>query len=151
MHNYIFIKKLDSNAKMPTRAHDNDAGWDLYCIEEVTINGGERKTIKTGISLAMPDNWRGLIWPRSGLAVKNGVDVLAGVIDSGYRGEVKVCLFNSTIPLPLFETAQDVAVSFKAGDKIAQILFEKIDDVLLVETDTLSETDRGEKGFGSSG
>ena len=146
----VFVKLLSPEAKLPTRK-DGDAGWDLYSIEDITINGGEYKTIKTGISIQMPKGWVGCIWPRSGLSVKQGADVLAGVVDSTYTGEIMVCLSNNTTPLPLFETPGDVAIHISKGDRIAQILFHELPDVELIEVDRLDETERGEKGFGSSG
>jgi dUTP pyrophosphatase len=147
------VKLLHEDAKVPTKANKSDAGWDLYAIEDVTINGGERKTVKTGISIEIPEGYAGLIWPRSGLAVKKGIDVLAGVIDQGYRGEIMVCLFNSTIPLPLFETPQDenVQVRIKKGDRIAQILFHETYQFKMHAVSELTTSERGGSGFGSSG
>jgi len=129
------------NAILPTQAHTSDAGWDLYSCEPKTILPSERATINTGISLAIPNSFVGLIWPRSGMAVKQGIDVLAGVIDSGYRGEVKVCLLN---------TGEEF-VTIEAGDRIAQILFQEVPKFKLIETTDLNETDRNSGGFGSSG
>ncbi len=129
------------NAILPTQAHASDAGWDLYSCEPKTILPSERQTINTGISLAMPNSFVGLIWPRSGMAVKKGIDVLAGVIDSGYRGEVKVCLLNTG----------NIPVTIDTGDRIAQILFQEVPKFKLIETKELNETDRNSGGFGSSG
>lgn len=146
----VFVTKEDGKAIIPTKAHKTDAGWDLYSIHPVTIRGGERKVIHTGIKMAIPDGFVGLIWPRSGLSVKHGLDVLAGVIDSGYRGEIMVCLHNTNQYLPLFPN-DNIDISIPAGEKIAQILFHKLPEVELIATETLNQTDRGEKGFGSSG
>jgi len=141
----IRIKKTSETATIPTKAHDSDAGWDLYADEDVIINPNTQRLISTGISMEIPDGTVGLIWPRSGLAVKKGVDVFAGVVDSGYRGEVKVCLFNagSVWSTPRVEIAK--------GDRIAQILFQHVPRFQLEEVFDLEEADRGEGGFGSSG
>lgn len=147
----VRAKLLSKEAKMPTRSNLSDAGWDLYSTEDVVITGGQRKIVKTGISLQIPDEWVGLIWPRSGLSVKKGLDVLAGVVDSGYRGEIMVCLYNTNTQLQLFADENDPSVTIKKGDRIAQILFQRVPDIHLVEVDELSNSDRGEKGFGSSG
>jgi len=137
----INLTRTQPNAVQPTQAHASDAGWDLYSCEPKTILPSERATINTGISLAIPNSFVGLIWPRSGMAVKKGIDILAGVIDSGYRGEVKVCLLN---------TGQ-VPVTIDTGDRIAQILFQEVPKFKLVEITDLNETDRNAGGFGSSG
>ena len=104
----ISVKLLENNAKMPTRANANDAGWDLYSTIDTIIPSKQRKTVKTGIALEMPEHMAGLIWPRSGLSVKKGIDVLAGVVDSGYRGEIMVCLYNTS----------DENVSINCGDRV---------------------------------
>ena len=98
---------LNKNAKKPTKTNLTDAGWDLYASEDVVVRAGTRNTIKTGIALQIPNEWVGLIWPRSGLSVKKGADVLAGVIDSGYRGEILVCLQN-TNPYSEYGMGQDI-------------------------------------------
>lgn len=146
----IRVKVLNSDATVPSRANLSDAGWDLYASEDIVIRGGGRKTVKTGIALQIPDEWVGLVWPRSGMSVKKGADVLAGVIDSGYRGEVMVCLYNTNHKLPLFAD-DEIDIVIKKGDRIAQILFQRVPDVELIEVDSLSDSDRGDKGFGSSG
>lgn len=128
------------DAMMPTKAHTTDAGFDIYSAEDVVIQPKQRKTVCTGISLQMPDNYAGLIWPRSGLSVKKGLDVLAGVIDSGYRGEIMVCLYNTS-----FE-----AVKIKHGDKIAQIIFQEVPCVSMIPMATLDSSQRGDNGFGST-
>ena len=112
-----------------------------YACESKTIQINERETINTGIALAIPKSFVGLIWPRSGMAVKKGIDVLAGVVDSGYRGEVKVCLLNTGWEPMVIE----------AGDRIAQILFQEVPKFKLNEKTSLDETDRNSGGFGSSG
>tara|TARA_R110002020_G_scaffold103752_25_gene243279 strand:- start:556 stop:1098 length:543 start_codon:yes stop_codon:yes gene_type:complete len=137
----IKTKKVDPEAKIPTKAHKSDAGWDMYALEDQHIAPKQRELVRTGISLEIPEGVVGLIWPRSGLAVKSGIDVFAGVVDSGYRGEVGVCLYNSS------ETPLDV----KKGDRIAQILFQEIPNFKLEEATELDSTSRGQGGFGSSG
>ena len=137
----INVKKLEPNAKIPTRANQSDAGWDLYSLVTRSISPSQRVTIRTGISLQIPEEYVGLIWPRSGMSVKNGIDVLAGVVDSGYRGEIKVCLLNTSREW----------MDIKEGDRIAQILFQEVPHFQLQEVDILQNSDRGEGGFGSSG
>lgn len=143
----IKVKLLYKYAKVPTRSNSSDAGWDLYATEDTVIYEGTRKIIKTGICLQIPEQWVGLIWPRSGLAVRQGVDVLAGVIDSGYRGEVLVCLQNTN---PVQAGGFD-NIEIKKGDRIAQILFQKVPDIKMVLVNELSNSDRGEDGIGSTG
>ena len=135
------VKKLDPAATVPTKANDTDAGYDLYALEDCEIGANNHKLIKTGISMAIPKGYVGLIWPRSGLAYKHGLDVFAGVIDAGYRGDVGVLLYNSRLD----------HYKINKGDRIAQILFQKIEDFDLVETDNLDDSARGVGGFGSSG
>ena len=139
--NMVQVQLLNEAAKVPTRANLTDAGFDLYSVEDLIIAPQSRKTVKTGISLEMPDHFAGLIWPRSGLSVKSGIDVLAGVIDSGYRGEIMVCLYN---------TSKDV-VEIKRGDRIAQIIFQEVPLVSLSLSETLGSSQRGDNGFGSTG
>ena len=128
-------------AKTPTRTNSTDAGWDLYSVEDCIIPPKQRKTINTGIAIEMPSNMAGLIWPRSGLSVKHGLDVLAGVVDAGYRGEIMVCLYNTS-----FES-----VEIHNGDRIAQIIFQEVPHVTMVVQETLGSSQRGDNGFGSSG
>lgn len=137
----IEVQKLDPRAIIPTRANKSDAGYDLYALEGLTIPEGSRSLVSTGIAMAIPRGQVGLIWPRSGLAVKSGIDVFAGVVDSGYRGEIKICLYNSS----------STPFSIDAGDRVAQILFQEVGDFCLSEVKELDVTDRGHGGFGSSG
>ena len=109
------IKKLDEDAIIPTKANRLDAGYDLYAFHGTILQKHAHKLIKTGISMAIPEGYVGLIWPRSGMAYKHGIDVFAGVIDSSYRGEIGVVLYNS----------QYSNYSIEKGDRIAQILFKK--------------------------
>jgi dUTP pyrophosphatase len=135
------IKKLSDKAIIPTKAHDTDAGYDLYTTESYTLKPGERKVFKTDISLAIPPTLYGRIAPRSGLAVKKGIDVLAGVVDSSYRGEVSVVLIN---------LGQE-SVTIWPEDKIAQIIFEEYSSHEFTLVDELDTTKRNTNGFGSSG
>tara|TARA_R110002020_G_scaffold18608_1_gene64738 strand:- start:132 stop:578 length:447 start_codon:yes stop_codon:yes gene_type:complete len=137
----IGIKKLSEDAIVPTRANDTDAGWDLYVPHDFLLSHQTRALVPTDISMAIPTGYVGLIWDRSGVAVKKGVHRFAGVIDSGYRGEVKVCLWNSS----------EWDVHFRKGERIAQILFQAIPECDLIEVEELDATERGEGGFGSSG
>jgi dUTP pyrophosphatase len=138
------IKRLTDTAIAPTYATDGSAGLDLYadedCILDSVYDGG-RKVISTGISVEIDADKVGLIWPRSGIAVKNGIDTGAGVIDSDYRGGVKVLLFNHG----------EYAYKIKRGDRIAQLLIVPCYRPNIVAVDNLDETERGEAGFGSSG
>ena len=137
----IGIKKLSEDAIVPTRANDTDAGWDLYVPHDFLLPHETRALVPTDISMAIPTGYVGLIWDRSGVAVKKGVHRFAGVIDSGYRGEVKGCLWNSS----------EWDVHFRKGERIAQILFQAIPECDLIEVEELDTTERGEGGFGSSG
>ena len=138
--NKVKVKFIDESAKVPSRANEHDAGFDLYSVENLIIAAQSRKTVKTGISLEIPETMAGLIWPRSGLSVKSGIDVLAGVIDSGYRGEIMVCLYNTS----------QVAVNIKHGDRVAQIIFQEVPLVTMEVHSTLGSSQRGENGFGST-
>lgn len=136
----VFIKYLHKNGKIPTKVNSNDAGFDLYANIDTVIPPKQRKTVSTGIALQMPEHFAGLIWPRSGLSVKQGIDVLAGVIDSGYRGEIMVCLYNTS----------DENVIINTGDRIAQIIFQEVPHVIMEVHESLGSSQRGENGFGSS-
>lgn len=137
----VGVKLLNDHSKTPTRANEFDAGFDLYASEDRLIAPQSREVIRTGIALEIPDGLAGLIWPRSGLSVKQGIDVLAGVIDSGYRGEIMVCLLNTSV----------YSVNISTGDRIAQILFQQVPSIELSVRQSLSSSERGDKGFGSSG
>ena len=137
----IKVKKISTSAITPTKANEFDAGWDLYASEDAIIDPSKTELISTDISFAIPDGYVGLIWDRSGMAAKRGLHRFAGVIDSGYRGEVKVCLWNSS----------DKYCVINAGERIAQILFQEVPSFTMVEVNSLDDTDRGTGGFGSSG
>ena len=135
------FKKLDARATLPTRGSPAAAGLDIYCIEEVTIGPRERHLAKTGLAVAIPHGYYGRIAPRSGLAVKQGLDVLAGVIDSDYRGEIGCLLYNTS----------DETIHLPAQSKICQLIIEKIELPTAVWADDLTDTSRGSGGFGSTG
>jgi dUTP pyrophosphatase len=137
----LHIQKLHEEAVLPTYAHDTDAGMDLYCAVDITIAAGDRVQIKTGIALAIPFGYAGLIWDKSGLSHKYGLKVLGGVVDAGYRGEVLVGILNTSTE----------AYTFAQGDKVAQLLVQKVEHPTIVEVASLEETTRGANGFGSTG
>lgn len=136
--------RLTDVASAPARAHDDDAGYDLRAAEAVTIPAGARASVGTGVAVAIPDGHAGLVLPRSGLALRHGIALVnaPGLIDAGYRGEVRVLLLN-TDPSEPFEVA--------VGDRIAQLLIVRHEAPELVEVEALGESVRGEGGFGSSG
>lgn len=138
----IQIKKLSDKAKIPSQGSKHAAGYDLYAAEEVLVNTMGRKLVKTNISISIPEGYYGRIAPRSGLAYKNGIDVLAGVIDSDYRGDIGVILLN---------TDHNLDFEVNVGDRIAQIIIEKCHSVNWETVETLDTTVRSEGGFGSSG
>lgn len=135
------IKKLTDTAVVPVFAHTTDAGMDLFADEVVEVKPGERVLVSTGIAMAIPEGYVGLVWDKSGLAVKRGIKTMAGVIDAGYRGEIKVALLNTT----------DETQSFEIGDKVSQMLIQKIEQPEMMVVNELSDTERGEGGFGSTG
>ena len=137
----IKVQKLTKSARMPNKANHFDAGWDIYAADDAVIEPTKAELLGTDIALGIPEGYVGLIWDRSGMAAKRGIHRFAGVIDSGYRGEIKVCLWNSS---------EEYCVINK-GDKIAQILFQPVPHFVLTEVNGLSPTDRGSGGFGSSG
>lgn len=124
------------------RANPSDAGLDLCASEGCVIPSGHRTATPTGIALEIPEGYYGRVAPRSGLAVKHGIDVLAGVVDSGYRGEIKVVLLN---------TDSEKSFEIRRGDRIAQLIIEKHYNFELEEASDLTDSDRGSLGFGSSG
>jgi len=135
------ITRLTETAKIPTQASPYAAGWDLYADEDIVIKAMNRAMVATGIAIALPQNTAGLIWPRSGLAYKHGIDVLAGVIDSDYRGGIGVVLQNhSGVPFVI-----------QHGDRIAQLLIQPLVQVDMMVVTDLDHTDRGDGGFGSTG
>jgi len=144
MVSQIPLLRLDEGLPLPKRAHPGDAGVDLYSTTDVRIEPGERTLVATGVALALPHGTVGLIHPRSGLAAKHGLTVVntPGTIDAGYRGEIKVCLLN---------TDRESAVDIKRGDRIAQLLVQRVELPDFKEVSFLDETVRGAGGYGSSG
>jgi dUTP pyrophosphatase len=138
----INVKKLSDNAIIPAKGSAFAAGYDLYAAEDAVVNCGTRKLIKTNISMEITPGYYGRIAPRSGLAYKNGIDVLAGVIDSDYRGDIGVILYNSD---------KNIDFIVKKGDRIAQIIFEACYSATLNEAENLDNTLRQSGGFGSTG
>jgi len=138
----INVKKLSENAIIPTQATYFAAGYDLYAAEDAVVVCGTRKLIKTNISMEITPGYYGRIAPRSGLAYKNGIDVLAGVIDSDYRGDIGVILYN---------TDKNIDFTVKKGDRIAQIIFEACYIATLNNVENLDNTLRQAGGFGSTG
>lgn len=144
----VQIQRLSEDGILPTKSHIDDAGWDLYSSQDSEILGGRRKTISTSIAMSIPKGYVGLIWPRSGLSVNSGVDVLAGVIDAGYLGEIQVCLLNTNGRGDEWMNSLQIA----KGDRIAQIVFHKLPDIKIIEVNELNDySSRGLEGFGSSG
>lgn len=138
------IKRLDPSVELPTYAYVGDAGLDLRANEDVTLAPHERRPISTGLAVAIPEGFAGFVQPRSGLALKQGLSMAntPGLVDSHYRGELKVCAVNLDDEHP---------ISIERGERIAQLVIQRVPTVRLVEVDELDETDRGAGGFGSSG
>lgn len=137
------VRRLDPDVALPVRAHPGDAGLDLCAAQTLTLAPGERAAVATGLAVAIPPGWVGLVHPRSGLALRHGLTVAnaPGTIDAGYRGELKVLLVNlGADPVPITR-----------GDRVAQLLLQQVGDVEVVEVATLEATERGEGGFGSTG
>ena len=137
----LSFKKLDERAVLPSRGSSYAAGLDLYSIEDLTIGPKQRYLARTGLAVAIPEGHYGRVAPRSGLATNNGVDVLAGVIDADYRGEIGCLLYNTG----------DETINLTAQSKICQLIIEKIITPEAAWADEINETDRGSGGFGSTG
>ena len=140
----ILVQRLDDGLPLPERAHPGDAGVDLRSTIDVTLKPGERAMVATGIAVAIPDGYAGLVQPRSGLAATHGIGVVnaPGLIDSGYRGEIKAILINLDA---------DEAFEIRRGDKIAQLVIYPVPPTTWRAVDELPSSDRGASGFGSSG
>ena len=138
------VRRLDDRAQLPTRAYPGDAGLDLYALDDGVLGPGERASIRTGIAVEIPDGQAGLVLPRSGLAARHGIAIVnaPGLIDSGYRGEVRVLLLN---------TDRAASFAFSSGERIAQLVLVRIETPEVVEVDALATSERGAGGFGSSG
>jgi dUTP pyrophosphatase len=140
----ILIHRLDEAAPIPAYAHPGDAGADLCTMDDAFLMPGERVTVGTGISIALPDGYVALVHPRSGLAAKQGLTIVnaPGTVDAGYRGELRVTLLN---------TDAHEAVALKRGDRVAQLLFQRFERAHFIEVESLPGSERGKGGFGSTG
>jgi dUTP pyrophosphatase len=138
------VRRLDPRALLPTRAYEGDAGLDLYALEPARLEPGERASVRTGIAVEIAEGQAGLVLPRSGLAARHGIALVnaPGLIDAGYRGELRVLLLN---------TDRAGAFEIAPGDRIAQLVLVRIEAPAVVEVDELRATERGAGGFGSSG
>ena len=138
------LQRLDATLPVPTYAHPGDAGLDLYAREDVELEPGQRAVVPTGVAVAIPQGWVGLVHPRSGLAARAGVGIVnaPGTIDAGYRGEIRVVLVNHD---------RDEPVKLSRGERIAQLLIQPVGRVDVIEVDELPASPRGDGGFGSTG
>ncbi|MFU8890187.1 MAG: dUTP diphosphatase [Anaerosomatales bacterium] len=138
------IKRVDTDLPLPAYAHEGDAGLDLFAAEPITLRPFERGLVPTGIAVAIPEGYAGFVQPRSGLALRTGLSLVntPGLIDSHYRGEIKVIAINLDPETP---------ITIERGDKIAQLVIQPVARVQLSEVESLDETVRGEGGFGSTG
>lgn len=140
----IDIKMLDEGIEPPAYAQPGDAGADLRSRVDLTLQPGERALVPTGVAIALPEGYVGLVHPRSGLAAKHGITIVnaPGTVDSGYRGEIMVCLLN---------TDNSQAFEIQRGDRIAQLVIQRFESATFNVVESLSETERGTAGFGSTG
>ena len=140
----VLVRRLDPDVPLPSYAHPGDAGLDLVTTADAVIEPGERALLPTGIAIALPEGYAAFVHPRSGLAVKHGVSLVnaPGTVDAGYRGEIQVSVVNLDPREP---------VSFRRGDRIAQLVIQKVEHAVIHEVAELPGSDRGEGGFGSSG
>jgi dUTP pyrophosphatase len=138
------VRRLDPRARLPTRAYPGDAGLDLYALDDAVLAPGERASIRTGVAVEIPDGQAGLVLPRSGLAAKHGIGLVnaPGLIDAGYRGEVRVLLLN---------TDRSARFEIAPGDRIAQLVLVRVETPEVLEVEELALSERGAGGFGSSG
>ena len=138
------MQRLDRELPLPAYAHEGDAGLDLHAREAVTLSPGARAAVGTGVAIALPAGYAGFVLPRSGLALRHGVSLVntPGLIDAGYRGEIRVVLINHDRSTP---------VTLARGDRIAQLIVQRVEHVELVDVGELPESARGAGGFGSSG
>ncbi|MER5327005.1 dUTP diphosphatase [Streptosporangium roseum] len=140
----VLIHRLDAELPLPSYAHPGDAGADLYAAEDVELLPGERVMVGTGVAIALPDGYAAFVHPRSGLATKHGVTLVnaPGTVDAGYRGEIKVTLLN---------TDTKDALQLRRGDRIAQLVIQRVEKAVFYEVDRLPGSARGAGGFGSTG
>jgi dUTP pyrophosphatase len=140
----VLVRRLDPEVPLPAYARPGDAGADLPTAEDVELGPGERALVRTGIAIALPAGYAAFVHPRSGLAARYGVTIVntPGTVDAGYRGEIKVTLLN---------TDREHPVSFKRGDRIAQLVIQRVERAVFHEVDELPGSARGDGGFGSTG
>ncbi|MBR8741767.1 dUTP diphosphatase [Nocardiopsis sp. MG754419] len=140
----VTVSRLDPGLPLPTYAHPGDAGADLYTATDVVLAPGERVTVPTGLAIALPDGYAAFVHPRSGLAARCGLTIVnaPGTVDAGYRGEIRVTLLNTDARTP---------VELSRGDRIAQLVIQRVERAEFVEADTLPDSVRGSGGFGSTG
>ena len=143
-HIILPIKRLDEEVELPSYAYEGDAGLDLRSAEDVVLKPFERRLVSPRLAIAIPDGYAGFVQPRSGLALREGLSMAntPGLIDAHYRGELKVCAIN-------LDPEREIHIT--KGERIAQLVIQKVPRVSLMEVDSLDETDRGVGGFGSSG
>jgi dUTP pyrophosphatase len=141
---HVLIKRLDPGLPLPARAHPGDAGTDLFAAADVELAPGQRAVVPTGVAIALPDGYAAFVHPRSGLAARHGVTLVnaPGTVDAGYRGEIRVTLLNTDASSP---------VRFQRGDRIAQLVVQRVERPVFHEVDTLPGSARGDGGFGSTG
>ena len=140
----ISIRRLDPELPLPSYAHPGDAGADLHAAVDLTLEPGERALVPTGIAMALPEGYVALVHPRSGLAAKHGISIVnaPGTIDAGYRGEVQVCLVNTDRSTPF---------AVRRGDRIAQLVVQRVETATFTEAEDLPDSVRGDGGYGSTG
>ena len=140
----MLLQQLDPGLDMPSYARPGDAGADLRSAEDFVLEPGERRLVATGVAIALPPGFAAFVHPRSGLAANFGVGIVnaPGTVDAGYRGEIKVCLIN---------TDRDHPVRFSRGDRIAQLVVQRVDRAAFVVVQNLPESERGSGGYGSTG
>jgi len=138
------VRRLDAGARLPSRAYPGDAGLDLYALEQAVLEPGGRASVGTGVAVEIPDGQAGLVLPRSGLSARHGIALVnaPGLIDAGYRGEIRVLLLN---------TDRDEAFTVRRGERIAQLVLVRVETPDVVEVHELALSERGAGGFGSSG
>jgi dUTP pyrophosphatase len=140
----VLIQRLDPGLPLPERAHPGDAGADLFAAEDVELAPGQRAVVPTGVAIALPDGYAAFVHPRSGLAARYGVTIVnaPGTVDAGYRGEIRVTLLNTDAGNP---------VRFQRGDRIAQLVVQRVECPAFHEVERLPGSARGDGGFGSTG
>ena len=140
----VQLVRLDPDLPLPAYAHPGDAGADLVTTVDVSLAPGERSLVPTGVALAVPDGYVALVHPRSGLAARHGLSIVntPGTIDAGYRGEVKVLLVNHDLREP---------IELRRGDRVAQLVFQRVEHAAFVEVQALDDSARGSGGYGSTG